>query len=353
MKLNRKSNNFDFVRLVLALTVAIVHATTLSGGGGRVLSSVSQYLNSEVAVDSFFVISGFLIFMSYESSQSITNYINKRVRRIFPGYITVILICAIFLSLISSSTLSEYFNVEFIKYIIFNILTLNFLHPSLPGVFEGSRMSAVNGALWTIKIEVMFYMIVPFISIIISKYKSHKLLILTGVYILSVIYTLIMLYFYSSEKMEIFLKLERQLPGQLAFFISGGIIYCFYDYFHKNSLLLVLISIIVMITHINIIDMYVLYPASLAVIVLYFSSIFKYIGNWGRYGDLSFGVYIWHFPIIQVFVFYELFSSPVIGSLMLFISILSAAYFSWHLVEKRYLYLSSHYIISEKNNHNN
>ena len=346
MKINRTTNNFDFLRLLFALTVAIVHAATLSGVS--IISNISQYLSSEVAVDSFFVISGFLIFMSYESSQSITNYISKRIRRIFPGYITVILLCSVLLFSTSSNTFYEYFNIEFIKYVLFNVLTLNFLHPGLPGVFENNYMSAINGALWTIKIEVMFYITVPFISIIIYKYKSHRLLILIGIYVASVLYSLIMLWFYSSEQMEIFIKLEKQIPGQLAFFISGGIIYYFYDYFYKKSSLLVVVAICAMIIHKNIIDIYILYPASLAVIVIYFANIFKYIGNWGRFGDLSFGVYIWHFPIIQVFIFYNLLSNPILGTFILFLTILTTAYLSWHLVEKRYLYRSSHYITSEK-----
>ena len=346
MKINRTTNNFDFLRLLFSLTVAVGHAEILSGIS--MVSNVSQYLNSEVAVDSFFVISGFLIFMSFESSQSIINYINKRIRRIFPGYITVILLSSILLSFISSNTFYEYFNIEFIKYVLFNILTLNFLHPGLPGVFENNYMSAINGALWTIKIEVMFYILVPFISIIISKYRSHKLLILISIYMLSVIYSLVMLWLYSREQMDIFITLEKQIPGQLAFFISGGIIYYFYDYFYNRSSLLLILAIAIIFIHKDITDLYILYPAALSIIVIYLATIFKYIGNWGRFGDLSFGVYIWHFPIIQVFIYCNLFSNPIMGSIILFITILTAAYFSWHLVEKRFLYRSSHYITSEK-----
>jgi len=345
MKINRDSNNFDFLRLLFAVIVAVVHAATLSGSG--VTSTIGQYISSEVAVDSFFVISGFLIFMSYESSQSLTNYASKRIRRIFPGYILVIILCSIVFYSISSKTLLEYFNIELLKYIAFNTFTLNFLHPNLPGVFESNAIPAVNGALWTIKIEVMFYIMVPFISIFITKYKSYRLLILIAIYLLSIIYSYLMLWLNFNYDMEIFIILERQIPGQLAFFISGAVIYYYYNYFFKKSFFLIITSCIIMVVHKNIIDLYALYPISLAVIVLYFANIVKYIGHWGRFGDLSFGVYIWHFPIIQLFVHFNLFSNQIIGNIMLFISIFIASYLSWHLIEKRYLYQSSHYISSE------
>jgi peptidoglycan/LPS O-acetylase OafA/YrhL len=174
MEINRKTNNFDMLRLLFAFIVVVVHLSTLSHI--ELLSGVQIYLNSRVAVDSFFVISGFLIFMSYESSKSIVSYASKRLRRIFPGYIAVILFCSIFLYFSSSkSEFLNYFNLEFFKYIFFNILTLNFLQPTLPGVFENNQLQAVNGALWTIKIEVMFYITVPFIVYVLCMFFQNQI----------------------------------------------------------------------------------------------------------------------------------------------------------------------------------
>jgi peptidoglycan/LPS O-acetylase OafA/YrhL len=344
MEINRKSNNFDLLRLLFSLIVAIVHCAELSKVD--FLSGVGRYLSSGVAVDSFFVISGFLIFMSYDSSKSLSSYASKRLRRIFPGYIAVIIICAIFLYAISSKSFFEYANTELFKYISFNALTLNFIHPTLPGVFEGNQIHAVNGALWTIKIEVMFYITVPFIAFLISK--LNKALVLSIIYALSITYSFVLLWLYSNSGAEIYIKLERQLPGQLAFFISGAAVYYFYDLFHKNNTQLLTLSFLIICFHKYIIDIHVFYPISLAVIVLYFANIFKYLGNFGKFGDLSFGVYIWHFPILQVFVFYNLFVNPVIGVGLFLTTIIFASFLSWHLIEKRYLYKSSHYIILEQ-----
>jgi len=231
--IDRNSNNFDFLRLLFSVTVAIVHTKNLSGV--ETIPNISQYLSSEIAVDSFFVISGFLIFMSYESSQSIKSYLNKRIRRIFPGYISVIFLCSIFLYSISSKTFLEYFNVDFLEYVLFNSLTLNFLHPSLPGVFDNNSSHAVNGALWTIKVEIMFYIAVPFIAIFISKLKSYKLVVLSGIYILSIIYSFLMNWLYYNYDLDVFLNsfINTQhrlllLPVLLCLHINSSLTCIFY-----------------------------------------------------------------------------------------------------------------------------
>ncbi len=344
MYIIKKSNNFDILRLILAIIVAIVHVEMLTQL--EILTICSQFLNSKSAVDSFFIISGFLIFMSFDSNPKIMNYAIKRARRIFPGYFTVIILCAFFMFFISTESFYGYFNIEFIRYIFFNLLTLNFIHLTLPGVFNENSWHVVNGALWTIKIEVMFYCLVPMIAYIISK--SNKALVLCSIYFLSLFYSFTLFWLSSHYEMEIFIRLERQLPGQMTFFISGAFLYYYFDFFHKHYLPMLIGSLVILLTHIFIININYLYPAALAVVIIYFATIFSYLGNFGKHGDLSFGVYIWHFPIIQIFIYYDLFSNIILGLVSLIFCIFIASYLSWHLVEKRFLLKSSHYVISEK-----
>jgi peptidoglycan/LPS O-acetylase OafA/YrhL len=157
-----------------------------------------------------------------------------------------------------------------------------------------------------------------------------------------------MIYLNTNTGAEIFLKLERQLPGQLAFFISGAAIYYYYDYFYSNKRKLLALSLLTLFIDKYIVELYLFYPAALAIIVLYFATLIKYLGNFGKYGDLSFGVYIWHFPILQLFLAYNLFSNQIAGVIMFILCTLLASYLSWHLIEKRFLYKSSHYIVLEK-----
>jgi len=329
---DRYKNNFDILRLLLSLTVVIVHLADLSQIDK--LKAFSSYFSSVIAVDSFFIVSGFLIFMSFDKSSSYTQYFLKRVKRIAPAYVSVIIISAIFLYFISTKSFNEYFTLDFIRYIVFNLFTLNFIQPTLNGVFENNYLQAVNGALWTIKVEIIFYILVPLIAYISDK---KKLLTYSIIYILAILYSLLMIWLFNSSNSQIFLKLEKQIPSQLAFFISGALIYHFYKYFTSKIIPILVISVIILYIHYNITDIYPLYPISLAVFIISFATQLKYLGNFSKFGDLSFGIYIWHFPVIQIFINYSLFNNLLLGLILFAFTLIFIALISWYFIEKPFL----------------
>ncbi len=334
-----KKNNFDLLRLIFALTVCLIHAAELSNQPS--LHLIGKILSSKVAVDSFFVISGFLIFMSYEKSNSLYSYAQKRIKRIYPAYITIVLLCAFLLFPFSSINASNYFSSDWIKFIVANLSLMNFLHPNLPGVFTQNQMSTVNGALWTIKIEVMFYFSVPIIVYLLRRFG--KLPILFGIYLLSSAYSAIFLALAENTQSDIYLFLEKQLPGQLRYFIAGALAYYYLPLLERNiKTLLACALIFTALSYaypINIIE-----PLSLAIIVV-FAALFCYAGNFGKYGDFSYGAYITHFPIIQLLTQLGLYQySPSFGLAITLALTLTSAVLMWHLVEKRFLLRHNHYI---------
>ena len=274
--------------------------------------------------------------MSYESSKSLSIYFQKRLLRILPAYIAVIIICSVLLYLISSRSFSQYFNLEFLKYIFFNVLTLNFLQPSLPGVFVDHHVPAVNGALWTIKIELMFYCCVPIIYFIMSKFNRFYIFFI--IYISSIIYSFLLTYMYAETGNDFFDRLERQLPGQLCFFVSGGFLFLYYSEIMKYNLKILFISILIVWIHKYYFNLYLLYPFTLAFIIIYFANIFPCLGKFGKFGDFSFGIYIWHFPVLQILIHYELFSYKILGFTLFIITTFIISFLSWNLVEKKFLY---------------
>lgn len=338
-------NNFDLLRFVFAFIVFLYHAHVLSGRPE--LAGLSRWLSAEFAVESFFVVSGFLVFMSYENSASIRDYFSKRARRVYPAYFAVVAAAALGGVFITSLSPGEYFSGAWIRYLAANLAFLNFLAPELPGLFQGNPWHAVNGALWTLKIEVMFYLAVPviaFICIRLGRWQTFAAL-----YVLSVAYALGMEHLFRESGRDLYAQLGRQLPGQLSYFLAGAACYYFLDSFARHwrwAFPVALAALLIPLP--RPVDVAV-EPAALGVLVAYLAVGARFLGNFGRYGDFSYGIYIVHFPVLQVLVGYGLFDvNAFLGLGVTTAIVLGAALASWHLVEKPFLRKSSHYVVAEQ-----
>ena len=84
-------NNFDGVRIGLALIVVFAHLSALTQITN--FKIFESFFDSNFAVRGFFAISGYLVTKSYLTSISVLEYTEKRLRRIYPAYVTVIIFC--------------------------------------------------------------------------------------------------------------------------------------------------------------------------------------------------------------------------------------------------------------------
>ena len=139
-----RNNNFDLLRFLLAGMVVLFHGYVLSRNEQLVL--LPRFFSADIAVKGFFVVSGYLILRSWDTSAGLADYASKRARRIYPAYATVVLSCALVGAVVSYMPLSRYFSWQWLRYLGANLVFLNFLGPTLPGVFTGNPESAVNGA---------------------------------------------------------------------------------------------------------------------------------------------------------------------------------------------------------------
>ncbi len=342
MKSIGHKNNFDHIRLFLALGVFFFHISTLTQVSD--FQFIQKIINVTVAVHSFFIVSGFLIFMSYEHSSSLKSYFSKRFNRILPAYLSVVIFFFIFLSLFSSLSIFEFFtSFESWKYLFANLSSLNFLQHSLPGVFTTHINTSVNGALWTIKVELLFYLTVPLIVYSYRWSNTNKVLI--SIFILSALYYYTMIYLERSTQNSIFSILKYQLPSQMMFFISGAFIYYNLKHFKTYSHIYLLIAIATY-TIDSFTPIYPLYAMALSVMIVYLALQIFYLGHISRYGDFSYGVYIWHFPILQIFISLGFFNThPYITLITLVVTVFIFSFLSWHFIEKIFLKKKSHYIL--------
>jgi peptidoglycan/LPS O-acetylase OafA/YrhL len=278
--------------------------------------------------------------MSFENSSSIKSYVFKRLRRIAPAYIAVIIAAALGLSTISTLPLDEYFAArEFWRYLAFNLVLSNFSAPSLPGVFQSNFMTVVNGSLWTIKIEVAFYCLVPFIVWATRRAGAFK--VLATIFIASITWRLGFSAAAAATGMEIYDKLAKQLPGQMCFFAGGA--WAYYRT-HDGRSISGLVAAAGMVVYALSEGWFYDFTAPLAVTaVVYWAAIAgPRMPSAAKHGDFSYGVYLYHFPLIQTFVALRLYQwSPLAGWVASVTVVVFCAVISWRFVEHPMLYRSA------------
>jgi len=331
-------NNFDSVRICLAFIVFLFHIYFLTKI--QELQWISYIFNPNFAVKGFFVISGFLVMKSYTTSTSNLEYAEKRFRRIFPAYISAVL-----LSLCIGIFASDLSPIDFLKsnqtlnYFYTNAVFMNFIQPELPFTFLDNPLQAVNGSLWTIKIEVMLYVCIPLIFYLFKKIGSIKSTL--SLTLISIYFVYFFTYIYHGSYG---LEIARQFPGQLSFFILGAF---FFVNIKKLSCIkwAAFISFILLVLINDPYKRLFLEPLCYSIIVIYLStSAFRNL-NLGKFGDISYGIYLYHFPIIQFLIFSHVFEFNLwFGFFMAIFLTLLAASISWHLIEKRFLKKASHYL---------
>ena len=151
-------NNFTLLRLLLALMVVLGHFKLLSGTAYPAF----PFNLADAAVDCFFVVSGFLITGSYERCHGLWSFYVRRAFRLYPMYFCVVLLqAAIMLALLPGGPFSEPRST--LNYLAANMLLANFVQYDIGGVLAGLHNPGINPSLWTLKIEIGFYLIVPLI----------------------------------------------------------------------------------------------------------------------------------------------------------------------------------------------
>lgn len=295
-------NNMGVIRYLLAFAVIVAHFNTLVGG------NIWFPITSYSGVGGFFALSGFLIYGSFLKHRDTWRYVRHRALRILPAYWATVLIFAIGLVSVSTLPACEYFmSPGFWKYLIANICFLNFIEPTLPGVFSDLARPAVNVSLWTMKVEWMLYLSVPIIAHLICKTRRQPVVIFISLFVVSIAYRLLFNQLYDHTGNEIYQILGRQFIGQLMYFYIGVIIYYYYDAFMHYKWMIITCSAALMLAG-DYIPYFneVLHPLAFGSLVIWFSM----VGRWGtfegRRDNVSYNMYLVHGPVLQLAAHFRL-----------------------------------------------
>lgn len=340
---NRKSNNFDFIRFVAASFVIITHMQALMGWGScDALCTISQRTLqfSHLGVVVFFTISGYLIAQSLVKSQTYAGYLWKRCLRIFPGLLVVLLLSMLVLGpLVTTLTPRQYFgSIQTWEFLL--TISLYKLHLNLPGVFESNPVfSSLNGSLWTLAYEFSCYLLL-LIAGITGIIKKPWMLLLAWLFAFSLRAYLgdkIFVYDYGAPWL-LGLNIRYCLEYGM-FFLSGSLLYLYHDkirYEFKWFLLAMMLMVgsLFISPSLGRLSHFIGIPY----VVFYLSFLPGTLNRWGKYGDFSYGIYIYAYPVQQTLIYlFGLSLGLPLMTLLAFVITLPLAVLSWHLVEKRAL----------------
>ena len=133
---------------------------------------------------------------------------------------------------------------------------------------------------------------------------------------------------------EFLARLAKQLPGQLCFFVGGS-----WAYKHKldGHMPRVIWAILGIVAYIATSGTFheIIAPVAVTAVVYWAAIAGPSLPAIGKYGDFSYGVYLYHFPIVQVLVAFGLFgTAPLRATLTLYAFATAAGVLSWFLVER-------------------
>ncbi len=326
-------NNLDFLRLVGAVLVLVGHHYVLND-----LPAIGAFRSGihTLGVKIFFAISGYLISKSWYSDPSLYRFAARRIVRIFPALVCVVLVSVFVLGpLATHRELGEYFyDNQTIRYFENIVLRIRY---RLPGVFENNHRPGVNGSLWTLPVEAIMYCLVAVVGIFGRRLKKIEWMIWVTIGLLLVL-------------MKVDARSENTLDGLIfygigiksavnvsVYFVFGSVLFILRRYIPLNPVVGFVFLLILMIPFPGIFYYIEGFMFSYFVLSIGLLST-PIIRDASRFGDFSYGIYLYAFPVQQYFIYTKLFADKfyvqlLFSALVTFIF----AYMSWHFLEKRAL----------------
>lgn len=332
-----RNNALNVWRLVLASGVILQHSWPLTGR--KIYPPIEQLL-TQVWVDGFFVISGFLITASWVRNPRLREYFVARVLRIFPGLWVCLIVVAFVIAPIGvaiqgGSPAKLLLSPAPIEYVLNNAV-LNVYHASIDGTPRNVPFPGVwDGVLWTLIFEFFCYIAIAIAGVAGLLKRRSPAPVVFAVFLVAAA-----LASYPIGAVE---NIAQMITRFALVFAAGALLHQFQDMVPARWSLVALSAGIVVAAGLFVPNYRVLaaIPLAYAVVV---SGALIHNERLRLRTDLSYGVYIYAWPMQQLLVICGLgFLHPLLFTVVAAAATLPLAAMSWFLVEKRALSLKARF----------
>jgi peptidoglycan/LPS O-acetylase OafA/YrhL len=347
-------NNFDLIRLFAAAQVALVHGVHHLGLRLPFHETTFEILKAFPGVPIFFVISGFLISASYDRSKTLTDFFKNRILRIFPA---LWLCFALSVLMIYVSGYFSTVSISVSQFGIWSVSQLTIVQFYNPAFMRGFGEGVVNGSLWTIPVEMQFYILTPMIFLLYRFRKSFFWVTILLFIIANFILSIGLVADLGGESIRKLFAVTF-IPW-IYMFMLGFLFYVNWnriEHFIKGKFLIWLsvyvgFVIINLFFNIGIQGNKIALPWVILIALLVLSAAFTkshLSDRLLRKNDISYGMYIYHMPVYNFVIYKYGMPSAAIGWLAL-LSVPLIALVSWKIIERPALSLKKYTLTDAQN----
>lgn len=344
-----RASNFDLLRLVGASTVLLAHSLMVLRGRvwwndhpGIWWSQLgNDFLNS------FFVISGFLVTRSWQQDPHPVRYFTRRMLRLMPALGPMLLITLFVGAFVSTFSPGAYLHRGGTWVYLLNFTLFPFVD-QLPGVFTHNPWPvAVSPQLWTLAYEFTCYVgliVVAFIGARLPRGRYRIAAAILGIALLGGLSTQNLMLgspYVNIAGIHTSVGIDMTHLGRVAGYFIGGAAFAYWGRLLPLRAVPAAISLVAFIVSSQVPWLFPFTVAFFVYAVLYFAMGAPQVARWAtRYGDFSYGMYIYGFLVEQLVASVLSWThSPLVIFAISWPIALLAAICSWHLVEKRALRL--------------
>jgi peptidoglycan/LPS O-acetylase OafA/YrhL len=340
----QRINNFDLIRLFAALQVATVHMIADFKLSGPNVAVIDFGLRLFPGVPVFFVISGFLISQAYERSKSLDRYYRNRCLRIFPALWICLVVSAGLVLACATTTVGP---VSTGGWLLWWAAQMTAFQSYCPAFLKPFGTGALNPSLWTIPVELEFYLLLPVIYTLLGLNRRRGNVPLGILLALSLALRCTYAPNGMFDRIETSYFVLTTVMPHLWMFLVGVLVQRNWpplrNWFENRFLwwLLGYLMLRALAARLHVgpggLEINPLFLLPLTGVVMAGATSARSLSNRIlRHNDISYGIYIYHMPTVNLMVQFGA-SASVLSIITALVISVGAASLSWTLIERRFL----------------